>query len=600
MDENQGFIKDLKTGFGEGGAHPESFPAFPLTIVALAELNPRGLCGVPSAPGKARIGVDRFSFAEVMRTFDLRLTVAVPDRVGRGDDPLILEIPLPGLKAFRPENVAGHIPALSGLLALQGHLEALRQSPGSWPEIGPRLAALAADPAVPPAVRQALAGPGKTPPAPLPATPSPAAGLDGLLAQIDAPTGSSPGAGLASLDSLIRDLLRSAGQTPTLDSKAVTAALQATQEGIALQTREVTLHPEFRRLEAAWRGLKFLLDRADPDKGIRVEVVAAARESLLETFDEVIYGPESAGISPEPIGFILADFTFRNAPADLELLQALAQRAAALSAPLIASAGPGLLGLDPGQAALPEGLRQRFGADAFAKWRGLRESGPSRWLGLVFNRFLLREGLWGDPAWGLAALAAKSFARTGWCTDFMGQRPAGTLEDLPLGDLSRTGGDPVPFPLEFLIKDQHERDLNEAGIMTLSAAPGADKAFLRFAPTVHTPRHYPEPLDKAKAKLQSTLPFQMFVGRVINFALLIERQVVPGRSGEQIAAAYTAALRGLIGTAGAVPGDAVRVEVLPGEQDSSASDLRLNLRWPGFQSLPGAGDFELRWPLAGS
>ena len=74
--------------------------------------------------------------------------------------------------------------------------------------------------------------------------------------------------------------------------------------------------------------------------------------------------------------------------------------------------------------------------------------------------------------------------------------------------------------------------------------------------------------------------------------------MVPGRGPEQIAAAYTQALRGLIGTAGAVPPDAVKVEVPPNEEDPSKQDLHLKVRWPGFQSLPGAGEIELRWPLA--
>ena len=152
--------------------------------------------------------------------------------------------------------------------------------------------------------------------------------------------------------------------------------------------------------------------------------------------------------------------------------------------------------------------------------------------------------------------------------------------------------------METVLSDAVERDLTANGVMALTAKLNGDKAVLRFAPSVHSPGHYQDPTDKARARLQSTLPFQMFVGRVINYAMLIEGRLVPGRTAEQIAADYDRALRGLIGSAGAVPPDAVQVAVVPNEDDTSRQDLHLRVRWPGFQSLPGSGELELRWPLA--
>ncbi len=282
------------------------------------------------------------------------------------------------------------------------------------------------------------------------------------------------------------------------------------------------------------------------------------------------------------------------------------------------------LGLErAGELARRSGLRDVFQGPEYAKWQGLRESGPSRWLGAVFNRFLLRpdygpEGLktrgfpyaetlgadpdafraWGNPVWGLAALATRSYARLGWCTDLMGQRAGGTLEDLPVRPYPRPGGEPVALPVETAVPDAVERDLSAHGVMALSAAFYRDRAVLRFAPTVHQPGHYQDPGDRARARLQSTLPFQMFVGRSLNYALLLERILVPGRPGEAIAADFDRALRELLATAGPVPAGAVQVAVLANEEDPSLQDLQLILDWPGFQSLPGAGTITLRWPLA--
>jgi type VI secretion system protein ImpC len=433
------------------------------------------------------------------------------------------------------------------------------------------------------------------------------------------------GADLGRLDALVRHLVSSQRTSDRVDGKAVDAAVREIDAAIAQQIDEVLHHPEMRRLEAAWRGLRFLTDRTDFEHPVHIDVICAGREEMLSIYDELIHTPEAQGLSTEPVSFVVVDQIFDKTPEEIDLLNALAERGAALSVPVLTSVGAPFLGLSrPAELARTSGLAARFKGPEFVKWNGLRESGASRWLGVVFNRMLLRPAhgpadkdpqsyahvesipsgadeirAWGNPVWALASLCTRSFARIGWCTDIMGQRAAGTVEDLPLRLYERPGAENASFPLEAIITDEVERDLSNNGTMTLSAALNGDKAFLRFAPTVHTPQHYQDPSDKARARLQSTLPFQMFVGRLINYAMMIEGSMVPGRGAEQIAAGYDRALRGLLATAGAVPPDAVAVAVPPNEADPSRHDLHLKVRWPGFQSLPGAGDLELRWPLMG-
>jgi type VI secretion system protein ImpC len=403
----------------------------------------------------------------------------------------------------------------------------------------------------------------------------------------------------------------------------VEGAIREIDAALSAQVDALLHHREIRRLEAAWRGLKLLVQRTDFEGPVRVEVVACGREQLLSAFDELVVAPETESIAPEPASFVVVDLELDRVPDDIELLQGLADRGAALSAPVIAAVGAPFLGLSrTGDLARRPGLKELFASPEYTKWRGLRESGSSRWLGAAFNRFLLRppyapgewgargfdyresvgEGpdgqhLWGSPVWAVALLAIRSFARIGWCTDMMGQRSSGTVEDLPVRLYERPGAQEVSFPLETSFSDDVERDLTLNGVMALSSPLDSDRAFLRFAPSVHAPQHYQDPADKARAKLQSTLPFQMFVGRLVNYAMLVEGLLVPGRDADQIAAGYDRALRSLLGSAGRPEPDAVKVAVLPNDQDPSGMDLYLKVRWPGSQSLPGAGELELRWPL---
>jgi type VI secretion system protein ImpC len=623
------------------GGEGASLPGMPMKILVLAEMSGRDLASGRSDPRRERIRVDRESFGEVMAGFGLRVTLDVRDRLSDRKDPLLVELKLPDLKAFRPESVAQQMPAARDLLVMREVLSEVRSGRLGVSGARDRLAGLPEASPLVGRVRSLLETTGAGPAAAGPISASPAAaprptshqgalpsgGVDALLEMVE--TDGEGGAGPSrsfdarQFDALIRDIVGSEGAGRPVDGRAAEAAVSALDAALGAQLDEVLHHPEFRRLEASWRGLKFLVDRTDFRQPIRLEILSTDREGLLALYDDLVHDPESQGVSGEPLALVVADHAFSNSPEDQDLLRALAERGSALSVPFLASAGPRLLGLeaagDPGKKG---GVRESLSGDAHAKWRGLRSYSHSRWLALVFNRFLLRpsygaEGLktqgfdyreslasddlrpWGNPGWAVAALAARSFARIGWCTDIMGQRPSGMVEDLAVRLYRRPAADEVSFPLETVISDAAERDLNDNGLMTLSAALNGDRAYLRLAPSVHAPGHYADPADKARARLQSTLPYQMFVSRVLNYAMLLEGRLVPGRAAPQIQADYDRALRDLLHSAGPVPPDAVQVKIVANEEDASRQDLYLKVRWPGAQSLPGAGDLELRWPLAG-
>ncbi len=632
---------------GSFGATGAEIPRMPLRVVVLSELLPRDLRTGGSSERRERIAVDRRTFDEVMADFAPRVRLDVPDRLSGGSEPLIVELALDRLKSFRPEAMAAQLPATRDLLAAREALVSFRDGRSRLADVKAVLAALEAGSRVTDSILRTLEAPAAAPPAAAepaaePPAPAPAEGdLDALLEMVDAPApGAGPrsagprSAGVERLEGLIRHLARSERAGETVDRRTLEGALGEIDTALGAQIDEVLHHPELRRLEAAWRGLRFFTDRTDFDRTdrtdfddrVRIEVIATGRETLLANFDELVQLPESRGTngSEQPVAFAVVDLQLDRTPEDVELLRALSHRAASLSAPVLIGLSAAFLGLErAGELAGRCGLRDVFSGPEYSKWQGLRESGPSRWLGAIFNRFLLRpdyggEGLetrgfpytetlaadadqyraWGNPVWSLAALATRSFARLGWCTDLMGQRAGGMLEDLAVRLYPRQGGQPVALPLETAVPDAVERDLSANGVMALSAAGGRDRAVLRFAPTVHQPGHYQDPGDRARARLQSTLPFQMFVGRSLDYALLLERTLVPGRSGEAIAADFDRALRDLLGTAGPVPADAVRVAVLANQEDPSLQDLQLVLEWPGFQSLPGAGTITFRWPLA--
>lgn len=603
----------------------DALPGMPLKLLVIAELGARDLETGKSSERAERVRIDRQSFDEVMAGFDLQVDLDVADRLAGSDKPRIVRVGLPDLKAFKPDTLAAQIPETRELVELRGALLELRSGKRTLADVRSLLDSTKTRSNVLESVRAALQAEGDKPGPTTAAEPAgKTGGIDALLEQVEAPSGmAGPGADLARLDSLIRQLVRSGAAGERADPKAVQAAVGEIDAAIGDQINEVLHHPELRRLEAAWRGLRLFTDRTEFDGEIKIELLSTGPETMLPLYDGIVHGPESQGVSDEPVSVVIVDRTFENTPEDLDALRALAERGSALSIPVLACAGPTLLGLERAADLAPKpGLKNAFEGASHAKWRGLRDHVPSRWLGLVFNRFLLRpeygpEGrktrsfdfderirgdddrLWGSPVWGLGVLLTRSFARIGWCTDIMGQRAAGTLDNLPVRLYERPGAEQVSFPLETVIGDAVERDLSGGGIMTLSAALNSDRASLRFAPLVKAPGHYQDPMDRTRARLQATLPFQMFVSRALLYGMMLEPMLVPGRTDEQIVADYDRALRGLMASAGAVPPDAVRVAVGPSEEDPSQRVLRLELTWPGFQSLGQAGKLTLAWLLRG-
>jgi type VI secretion system protein ImpC len=104
-------------------------------------------------------------------------------------------------------------------------------------------------------------------------------------------------------------------------------------------------HPELRRLEASWRGLKFFVDRTDFRANIQVEVLSLAKTSLQDAFSGTVFRTEAESSAEVPVAVIAAAYEFDRTADDLELLGEMARQVERRQGPLLASVGPTFLGL---------------------------------------------------------------------------------------------------------------------------------------------------------------------------------------------------------------------------------------------------------------
>jgi type VI secretion system protein ImpC len=241
-----------------------------------------------------------------------------------------------------------------------------------------------------------------------------------------------------------------------------------TDRAIAGEMRALLHHPKFQAMEAAWRGMYFLIRRLETGDNLRVYLADLPREAL--TADELRHA-----LGDEAWGAIAGLYYFDAK--DEDRLKEISLVARFAGAPFIAGLGLGEVGL----------------GKAFAD---LRKSANARWIGLALPRFLLRlpygksgtkaeafafeelsdppehEGyLWGNPAIACAYLLGEAFRRHGW-----GMRPNSgrDIDGLPAHAFKQDGETQLKPCSEVLLTDEAAEALLDAGFIPLSSMKNSD------------------------------------------------------------------------------------------------------------------------------
>ncbi len=88
---------------------------------------------------------------------------------------------------------------------------------------------------------------------------------------------------------------------------------------ISLQLNEVLHHPTFQKLEATWRGIKYLMDQSETSTQLKIRVFNASKKELLKDlqrapeFDQSnvfkkVYEEEFGVFGGEPFGALIGDY----------------------------------------------------------------------------------------------------------------------------------------------------------------------------------------------------------------------------------------------------------------------------------------------------
>jgi hypothetical protein len=292
-------------------------------------------------------------------------------------------------------------------------------------------------------------------------------------------------------------------------------------------------HPGFRKLEAAFRGLKLLMEHAGD--AVQVEVLSAPPGEAAARFRAAVFVPEMKELRTPPLGLVLLDQDLSHQAGDLALLSEFGEMARVLQAPVVAQAGPAFFGLKQLNL-LPkiDDLPQRLMDAAHSGWQKFQKEEGARWATLTVNRWLQRapyEGektdpakpetwLWGRGVWILGAAVARSARASGHALEVSGIR-GGLFSGLPTRPFPKAANQTVPLAAEVAVPEQFAQEISRAGFTALAGFLGSDSVMIPIAVNAH--RKSP-----GRLTVSGTFSYQLMAGRLAQCCALLLDELPSG------------------------------------------------------------------------
>jgi type VI secretion system protein ImpC len=368
----------------------------------------------------------------------------------------------------------------------------------------------------------------------------------------------------AGVHAFINEMLKPEKEGRKVCSAEVDVMIAELDQKLSAQVDAILHHPEFKRLESAWRSLKFMIDRTDFRENIKVSMLNVSKQDLLDDFVDApeipqsglyrqVYTAEYGQFGGQPYAGMIANYELGPGAQDMKLLGYVSSVAAMAHAPFIASTNPDFFGVDTFQD-LPglKDIKAILDGPRYAKWQAFRESEDARCVGLTLPKFLLRlpygpetiptksfhyteeavdderDFCWGNAAFAFASRLTNAFAQYRWCANVIGPQGGGTVEDLPLFQYEAMGAIQNKIPTQVLISERREYELAEEGFIALTMRKGSDNAAFFSANSCQKPKFFGQSKEGKEAelnyKLGTQLPYMMIVNRLAHYIKVIQRE----------------------------------------------------------------------------
>ncbi len=389
--------------------------------------------------------------------------------------------------------------------------------------------------------------------------------LDEILRTSKAVEPQEQAATLSIVQALINEAVKLGRTMPTDLSRAVKSWIALIDYKLNAQINEILHHPDFQKLESAWRGLHYLVHRQEKTPTLQFRVLSATRQQLLEDFENAtefdqsgiwkkVYENEFGQLGGKPFGLLVSDLEFGNHPEDDYLLRHFAQVAACAFAPFVAAVSPKMFNPrwdDFSKINEPRNIEKSFEGVEYTKWRAFRDREDSRFVALTLPRVLarlpysvathpipqfpfeeevggqtIRKYLWMSAAWAYAARVVDAFVTDGWFMRTCGVEGGGKVEGLPMHAFVEGGGRIVKSPLEVMIPDKREFELSTLGFLPLVQTHDGEAPVFLSAQSCQKAKRYSTDEANANAELSTKINYLLCVSRFAHYLKVIGRNKI--------------------------------------------------------------------------
>jgi type VI secretion system protein ImpC len=466
----------------------------PLRILVMGDFS--GGAGAGGLAARRPLKVDIDTFDQVLRRVAPRYTTPRGEEIAFGE-----------LDDFHPDALIEHVRAFDRLTDLKQRLGNTSTFAAAAEEFRARLNAPSVEPS-------RAAAPNEN-------------DSDTLSRLLGGGAAAAPQASAASgLNAFIRNVVAEHIQpdAPAHQSQYLAAADAA----IGAEMNSILHDARFQSLEAAWRGVYWLVSNLELGENLQLSLLDATKAELLQdviaaqddlsraaTYKTLVEAAQVAGV--EPWSLVVGAYDFGPGGEDIALLATLGAIAAQAGAAVIASASPELAGASSYAAADPSTWQPPEG-DRYAAWNALRRSAMAPSIALAAPRVLMRlpygkntervsrfdldelgaerpheSYLWGGAAFACALLIGRAFTERGW-----EMTPGDELDvdDLPAHAYEEDGEQRMQACAETYLSERAGQALIERGLMPLLSYANRNAVrVMRFQSIAQPPRELAGPWD---------------------------------------------------------------------------------------------------------
>lgn len=356
----------------------------------------------------------------------------------------------------------------------------------------------------------------------------------------------------------------------------LTRTIREIDECVNDQVNEIIHSDKFQELEASWRSVKYLSEKAADNvhsTKCKVKLISLSWRELCKDvsraieFDQselfnLLYNNEFNMPGGEPFGLVVGDYRVTHKARigyptnDLSALKAITHSAAAAFVPFVTGVEASMFGVNQfSELAAVRDIGAQFSQPEYAQWRSLRTMEDARFLCVTVPNILMREPykqdgtreegfrfheqlrdseadyLWGNAAYGVAAVAIRAYQESGWFSQMRGMQPGlnkhGLVCDVPNAQFTHSRNIRTPKPsVNLQVGDRLEAQLSDNGFIPVSTVPHTKHLVFYSNATVNLPKRYVKASASVNARLSSMLQYILCVSRFAHYLKVMGRDKV--------------------------------------------------------------------------